>query len=248
MKHITRSILLLFVFAGLLLSACGAQIPVTGEEEEIKAAEVESIEGSDLHRVTLTEEGARRIDLQMSTVSEEQITRKRTVGGTIVLPLEASDTYTNSASIKVWIHVPLSGSELSEIDRDQPALILPIGELDSANALAAHVVDEGNGGLYFALDATQHNLTLGQHVQTEVSLLSGGKRQVVPYNAVIYGVNGETWVFVNPEPLTFVRVPIVIDFIEGDHVVLLEGPEVGTPVVTLGAEELYGSEFEFAEE
>jgi hypothetical protein len=241
MKHTNRLFIVLLIILGIQLSACS---PAPSEEEDVKAAQVEPIEGSDLHRVTLTEEAAKRIDLQMSEVSEEQVTRKRTIGGTVVLPLEASDT----ASIKVWVYAPLGGSELSEIDRDQTALILPIGELDSAKGLAAHVANEGNGGLYFALDATEHNLTLGQHVQVEISLLNGGKRQVIPYNSVIFGNHGETWVFVNPEPLTFVREPVVVDYIDGDRVVLSEGPETGTKIVTLGAEELYGSEFEFAEE
>jgi hypothetical protein len=69
-----------------------------------------------------------------------------------------------------------------------------------------------------------------------------GTVKVVPYAAVIYGVHGETWVYTNPEPLTFVREPIVIDFIEGDLAVLTQGPPAGTDVVTVGGAELYGAE------
>jgi len=59
---------------------------------------------------------------------------------------------------------------------------------------------------------------------------------------VLYGVHGETWVYTNPEPLVFIREPIVIDYIEGDLAVLSEGPEAGTAIVTVGAAELFGTE------
>lgn len=72
--------------------------------------------------------------------------------------------------------------------------------------------------------------------------IDGKQRLVVPYAAVIYGLKGETWAYTNPEPLVFVRQPISVDHIEGDLVVLLEGPPVGTVVVTVGGAELYGAE------
>ena len=69
------------------------------------------------------------------------------------------------------------------------------------------------------------------------------QRKVVPYAAVIYGLNGETWVYISPEPLLFVRQPVSVDYIEGDTVVLSDGPPLGTVVVTAGAAELFGIEF-----
>ena len=65
----------------------------------------------------------------------------------------------------------------------------------------------------------------------------------VPYAAVLYGLDGETFVYTNLEPLTYVRAPIVVDHIEGDLAVLVEGPPSGTPVVTVGGAELIGIEF-----
>ena len=71
----------------------------------------------------------------------------------------------------------------------------------------------------------------------------GAKHKVVPYSTVIYDLNGETWVFTNPEPRTYVRDTISVDFIDGDRAVLSKGPPSGTVVVTVGAPELYGTEF-----
>lgn len=73
--------------------------------------------------------------------------------------------------------------------------------------------------------------------------VNGVSRQVVPYAAVIYDTAGNTWVYTNPEPLTFVRELIVVAFIEGDQAVLLsKGLGSETRVVTVGVAELYGAE------
>jgi hypothetical protein len=73
-------------------------------------------------------------------------------------------------------------------------------------------------------------------------------QMVVPYAALLYDTSGQAWVYVSVGPLTFERQEITVDTIEGDKVILSEGPEVGANVVTMGATELYGSEAEFEEE
>lgn len=72
--------------------------------------------------------------------------------------------------------------------------------------------------------------------------VDGVQRLVVPYAAVIYGLNGETWVFVNSGPLTYQRQPITIDHIVGDMAVLTDGPPAGTAVATVAVAELYGAD------
>jgi hypothetical protein len=67
-------------------------------------------------------------------------------------------------------------------------------------------------------------------------------RRVVPYGALLYDAKGDTWVYVNPAPLDYVREPVTVDHIEGDQAVLSDGPPAGTRVVSVGAAELYGTE------
>jgi hypothetical protein len=69
-------------------------------------------------------------------------------------------------------------------------------------------------------------------------------RKVVPYSAVLYDSNSNTWVYTNPQPLVYVRQGIKIDYFEGDLAIVTEGPNIGTAVVTVGAAELFGTEFE----
>lgn len=72
--------------------------------------------------------------------------------------------------------------------------------------------------------------------------VNGAQRKVIPYSAVIYGLKGETWAYTNPAPLTFVRELITVDYIEGDKVVLKDGPAAGITIVTVGVAELYGTD------
>ena len=78
--------------------------------------------------------------------------------------------------------------------------------------------------------------------------VNGTKEMAIPYAAVLYEANGNTWVYVNVAPLVFVRQAIVIDSIQGDKAILSKGPDSGSTVVTVGAAELFGSESEFEEE
>ena len=78
--------------------------------------------------------------------------------------------------------------------------------------------------------------------------VDGVDQLVVPYAALLYDTSGQAWVYVNVEPLVFMRQAIIVDSIQGDQMILSEGLEAGANVVTLGATELYGSEAEFEEE
>jgi hypothetical protein len=75
-----------------------------------------------------------------------------------------------------------------------------------------------------------------------------GGLTVIPYAAVLYDPTGETWTYTNPEHLVFVRKDISVRRIEGNRAFLRAGPSVGTPVVTVGATELWGVEYGGIEE
>ena len=87
-----------------------------------------------------------------------------------------------------------------------------------------------------------HTARVGQ------TLVNGAARTVIPYAAVLYDSNGDTWTYTNPKRLVFVRQNIRIGNIEGDRAVLVDGPRPGTAVVTVGAAELWGIEYGEIEE
>lgn len=69
-----------------------------------------------------------------------------------------------------------------------------------------------------------------------------GDWTVVPSGALIVDPEGRFWVYTNPEPLEFVRDEVTVELEEGRRAFISEGPPVGTEVVTVGAQELYGAE------
>ena len=77
---------------------------------------------------------------------------------------------------------------------------------------------------------------------------AGSAALSIPYAAVLYDPAGDTWTYTSPEDLTYVRAPISVIRIDGDHALLSKGPAPGTEVVTVGAAELLGTEYEVGEE
>jgi hypothetical protein len=65
---------------------------------------------------------------------------------------------------------------------------------------------------------------------------------VLPYAAVIYDADGDTWTFVELESGVYRRAPITVASVDGDDVRLSAGPAPGTDVVTVAAAELVGVE------
>jgi hypothetical protein len=265
MRHSIRWITVIGLFiAALQLAAC-AQAPAT--TEKIAPSKVEPIEGSDFKRVVLTEKAAERIGVQTVPVRAEPVARVQRVGGVIVASPAAGGTVAAQAAdlSRVWVRVRLSASELDRVDRTQPARVLLLGTDDEEDddeeeaGLEAELDDDldepgdteetartaGSASLHYVVNnpAEGQSLVPGQPVFVMLTLQgSGAELKIVPFAAVLYGVNGETWVYTNPEPLVFVRAPIAVDHIKRGSAFLSDGPPTGTQVVTVGGSLLYGAE------
>jgi hypothetical protein len=232
MERISRwMVLALILMVGAALVACNAPAPVHKEEP----AHVEPIEGTDLSRITLTERAAERIAIETVPLVEEQVVRKRAFGGRVV---DTSDS--------LLVRVALNASDLNRVDRSQPAVVRSLDE--GAKGFMVPIVEapdpaEESSALYCRIDSDSTGLVLDQAVFVEVSMVSPSTQQkVIPYAAVLYDLNGDEWVYTSPQPLVYVRAPIVVDYIDGDLAVLSEGPPADTEVVTAGASELFGAE------
>lgn len=76
-----------------------------------------------------------------------------------------------------------------------------------------------------------------------VPTTSRGRRTVVPESAIWVDVNGDEWVYTNPETLVFVRAQVVVARYDDGLAYLSDGPAPGTEVASVGVAELIGSEF-----
>jgi hypothetical protein len=97
--------------------------------------------------------------------------------------------------------------------------------------------------MYYVVPGKDHGLTMNSRVRVELPTAGMEEKQkVVPYSAVYYDGKGAAWVYVNTKPLTFERQRIGVDRVVGDLAVLSDGPPTGTPIVTVGAPMLFGTE------
>jgi hypothetical protein len=98
-----------------------------------------------------------------------------------------------------------------------------------------------------------NQVTLSQQAARRLGIRTSAVRRLgaqtaVPYGAVLYNADGSTFTYTSPKPRVYVRAPISVERIAGKQAILSHGPPVGTAVVTVGSQELYGSEYEVEED
>lgn len=252
MQRRNQWLVALVLISGLGVTACAPKPSAPTVE---KPFHLEAIDGSKLKRVILIQKAHDRLGIETTAIREEQVTRKRRVGGEVVAAPSKSAAPASDGS--VWVRVGLTEGDVSQVDQSQAARILPLNSVEgegkdagieaqvdtgSANAEDADA-SIGTKSIYYAVKTSGHGLKVGDRMLVELTLKDGsGMHKLIPYSAVIYGVKGETWAYTNTEPLVFVRAPVTIDYIKGQLAYLSEGPATGTTVVTFGAAELYGAE------
>jgi hypothetical protein len=233
-------------------------------------AKAEKTKDPNIKKFTLIAKAAERLAIKTGQVRVQQVTRKRTVEGEVLAPPEvtvvtapkaglsfpegasAAVLGTNlSAAQTVLVRVPFDG-DVERVAQDQPIRVLPVNAKDGVAGKTAKLVKAPDGTdakeaartLYYKVEEAGQELAPGQRVRVELELTGSGKeRLTVPFAALIYEPDGRNSVYTNPEPLVFIRHYIKVDYVEGDLAILLDGPPVGTAVVTDGAIELFGAEF-----
>jgi hypothetical protein len=168
---------------------------------------------------------------------------RRTLLGPPVLPIAAPDT--------VWIKVPVHVGALETLDLAADATVIPLhGRAGSATRAAKPVTAPQSASaatatvdLFYEADNATAPYRLGQRVGLRLPLSDEAESLVLPWSAVLYDINGGTWVYARTAPLVYSRMRIEVRRIEGNLAVLARGPAPGTEVVTAGAAELFGTEF-----
>jgi hypothetical protein len=117
-----------------------------------------------------------------------------------------------------------------------------------ATALAAETIGTAPARVEATTDAKIKKITLTPKAAERRGILidevraDPSGRRIVPYASVFYDLSGKAWVYINAEPLSFVRGPVEIDTIKGDNVYLNDGPPVGTKVLAAGVSQVFGTE------
>lgn len=151
----------------------------------------------------------------------------------------------------VWIRVPLYAGDESRIQKGVNASVQglsgtqqtaisarPVAGPQTSNARATSI------DLYYELDNSKGNFRPGQRVTVTLPFSGASTGNTIPFSAIIYDINGGTWVYTNPSPNVFIRQRVELQTVIGNNAVLNRGPSAGTKIVTVGAAELFGTEFE----
>jgi len=151
----------------------------------------------------------------------------------------------------VWVRIALYVGDLAKIDPQQPALIWGMGGAEPAQKTQATPVAapfsaesaSASAALFYELPNRDGEFFPGQKVNAQVEWKTAEESLTIPYSAIIYDINGGTWVYESTSDSVFVRQRVEVDFISGDRAALRQGPPPGTKIVATGALELFGTEF-----
>ena len=151
----------------------------------------------------------------------------------------------------VWVRAPVYSGDTGTLVRNASARVRPINAGTASSGRAATPVEApptadpvaGTTDFYYQLGNDSLTLRPGERVSIAIPVEGEGECLQVPYAAILYDINGGTWVYENSEPHVFTRRRVAVESISGDAACLSEGPAPGTAVVTDGAAELFGTEF-----
>ena len=157
-----------------------------------------------------------------------------------------------SQTNNLWLRAAVYAGDLPSLDMSQPVLVARLGQETTgpwrqvtpvtgppvANASAASV------DLYFNLpDDRTAPMRPGERVALRLPLKATDRALVVPQSAVVYDVNGGTWVYEQRGPSQYSRRRVELGGPAGTNVIVVRGITDGMTIVAVGAAELYGTEF-----
>lgn len=151
----------------------------------------------------------------------------------------------------VWVKVPLYAGDEARIQKGANATVQGLSGNQQGTVSARSVTGPQTSNpqstsidLYYEIDNSAGNFRPGQRVTITLPFAGTSGGNVIPFSAIIYDINGGTWVYTNPSPNVYVRQRVELKSVIGNNAVLNRGPAAGTKIVTVGAAELFGTEFE----
>ncbi len=156
------------------------------------------------------------------------------------------------ASETLWVRAPVGSGDVARLAPDAPASVASLASEEGIHPIEARAIAgpptatplAGTVDRYFALDASSAAFVPGERVLVWLPLAGTEAATAVPFSSVFYDPTGTSWLYVCEGERAYRRARADVLRREGELAVLARGPDVGTCVVSVGAAELYGSEFE----
>ena len=150
----------------------------------------------------------------------------------------------------LWIKVPLYVGDRDHVDPSQPVAVSSLGGASGSTVVATRVSGPPSANpaasttdLYYAPTSGAELLRTGERVNVQIPLRESESALVVPAAAVVYDMDGGTWVYEALADHVFARRRVEMKGQSGQKVTVSRGLTAGQKVVTAGAAELFGTEF-----
>jgi RND family efflux transporter MFP subunit len=149
----------------------------------------------------------------------------------------------------LWVRVPLYAGDLAAVARDLPATVTSLGrggESHEAKYIDVPPRPDATAAtldIAYAMAPGVRALRPGERVTVAVPLVSSEEALVVPWSAIVYDVEGGTWVYSVVKSHVYARARVEVRHVTSGLAVLARGPAPGSQVVTAGVAELFGTEF-----
>jgi cobalt-zinc-cadmium efflux system membrane fusion protein len=199
--------------------------------------------------LSIDEEGGARNALVIEAPQEGIIRVENAVAGEGVAA--GAPLFEVMNSTVVWVKIPVYVGELEEIAADQPARLSNLEDRLGAKGVMARPVSApptamplaATADLYFEIENKNGHFRPGQKVNASVALREEREGLVIPWSAIVFDINGGTWVYESLGEQKFSRRRVQVKYVTESTAVLASGPAVGANIVTVGAAELLGTEF-----
>ncbi len=153
---------------------------------------------------------------------------------------------------QLWVRAPVDSGDLHQLVPAGAAMVAPLGARATEERSRARFIagpptaspSTGTVDRYYALDDGAPNFSPGQRVIMTLPLRANEHVRAVPYSAVLYDAHGSEWLYVQEGAGLYRRVRTEVLRRAGELAILGRGPAVGTRVVSVGAAEVFGAEFE----
>lgn len=153
-----------------------------------------------------------------------------------------------SNTTALWVKVPATGSDIANIKKGRAVAVSALGGGPTRTASPVQAAPSANAAagtvdLFYALDNRDRRFQVGQRVQVALPMAGVSDGLSVPASAIVHDIYGGEWVYQKTAPHTYLRRRIEVASSQAGQSLLKRGLESGAEIVTVGAAELFGTEF-----
>lgn len=168
---------------------------------------------------------------------------QRVISGAALLTLEDTDP--------LWLRVPVYAGDRREMDLRRGVTVRGVSDPADAPGRAARPIPgppsadpvASNVDLWFELPNPDGGFRVGERVLVALPLRGGQEELVVPASAIVRDIQGGAWIYERVDSLAYARRRVEVGHQVGALAVLRRGLAPGAVVVSVGAMELFSTEF-----